>query len=141
MVKKNIKILFIATIIFTYTSNVWCIEESFVFFAFQKGKQDSTDTPPGAVKKDTYLSSLEEKNGSLKENRDVTPTVFSFDFYKINGDFASGFGIELHNYKKSFSFEKNRSSVSLSAVGLLYGLNFYYRGDFWFPFLGWRRGS
>ena len=53
------------------------------------------------------LDKSKEKNGSLKENREVNPTVFSFDFYKIKGDFASGFGIELHNYKKSFSFENN----------------------------------
>ena len=87
------------------------------------------------------MYSLEEKFGSLKENREVTPTVFSFDFYKIKGNFASGFGIELHNYKKSFSFENNRSTVNLSAVGMLYGLNFYYRGDYWFPFIGFGTGN
>ena len=65
----------------------------------------------------------------------------NIDFYKINGDFASGFGVELHNYKKSFSFGNNSSKVSLSAVGMLYGLNFYYRGDYWFPFIGFGTGN
>ena len=31
--------------------------------------------------------------------------------------------------------------VNISAVGLLYGLNFYYRGDYWFPFLGFGTGN
>ena len=124
-----------------YSSKIWCIEENFVYFAIQKGKQDPTNNPPGTLQNDTYLTSLEEKHGSLKENREVNPTVFSFDFYKINGNFASGFGIELHNYKKYFSFENNRSSVILSAVGMLYGLNFYYRGDYWFPFIGFGTGN
>ena len=141
MVKMFLKLFFILTFIFLYSSKVWCIEENFVYFAFQKGKQDSTSSPPGALKKDTYLSSLEEIHGSIKGNREVNPTVFSFDFYKINGDFASGFGVELHNYKKSFSFGNNSSKVSLSAVGMLYGLNFYYRGDYWFPFIGFGTGN
>ena len=93
------------------------------------------------TKNDNYLTSLEESHGQLKENREVNPKVFSFDFYKINGNFSSGFGIEFHNYKKSFSFEKNNSSVDIYTVGLLYGLNFYYRGDFWFPFIGFGTGN
>ena len=141
MVKMSIKILFIGILIFLNSSKVWCIEETFIYFAVQKGEQDATSTTYGSLQKDTYLSSLEEKHGSLKGNREVNPTVFSFDFYKINGGFASGFGIELHNYKKTFSFENNSSSVSLSAVGMLYGLNFYYRGDYWFPFIGFGTGN
>ena len=141
MVNIYLKLFFTTTIIFINSLKVWAIDETFIYYAFQKGTQDPTISALGIETKDTYLSSLEEKLGPLKGARTVEPTIFSFDFYKINGNLASGFGIELHNYKKSFSFEKNNSSVRLSAVGLLYGLNFYYRGDFWFPFIGFGTGN
>jgi hypothetical protein len=84
---------------------------------------------------------LETKHGALKENRQVSPKVLSFDFYKTNGSVASGFGLEVHSYKKKYTFENDPSQVDISAVGFLYGLNFYYRGDFWFPFLGFGTGN
>tara|TARA_Y100001970_G_C14249173_1_gene870506 strand:+ start:3293 stop:3943 length:651 start_codon:yes stop_codon:yes gene_type:complete len=133
-------ILFIAFIVF-YESKVFCVEENIVFLTVKKGTQDTTRPVPGFENRDNYLASLEERNGVLRENREVSPTGFSFDFYKINGNFSSGFGVELHNFKKTFSFENNKSKVSLSAVGLLYGLNFYYRGDYWFPFIGFGSGN
>jgi len=43
--------------------------------------------------------------------------------------------------KKKYTFENDPSQVDISAVGFLYGLNFYYRGDFWFPFLGFGTGN
>ncbi len=141
MVKIYIKLFFLGTIIILGSTKIWCVEDTFIYFAVQKGEQDSSSNSFGALQKDTYLPSLEKNHGSLKENRKVNPTVFSFDFYKINGDFASGFGIELHNYKKIFSFENDSSALSLSAVGMLYGLNFYYRGDYWFPFIGFGTGN
>ena len=89
----------------------------------------------------SYLNTLETKHGTLKENRQVNPRIISFDFYKTTGSVASGFGMEVHSYEKTYTFENKSSQVNLSAVGLLYGLNFYYRGDFWFPFLGFGTGN
>ena len=31
--------------------------------------------------------------------------------------------------------------MRIYAVGVLYGFNFYYRGDIWFPFLGFGSGN
>ena len=126
-------------LIFTYTG--WCTEDTVVYFALQYGNQDTGSPAPLVGSKDTYLSTLEDIHGNLKENREVTPKILSFDFYKTSGSFASGFGLEVHSYNKSYSFENDSSSVNLSAVGLLYGLNFYYRGDFWFPFIGFGTGN
>ena len=141
MVNFYIKFLLVFIYIFLFTSKIWSIEDNFIFLSIQKGSQDTTGTGPGIVNKWDYLSSLEEKHGSLNETGEVKPTIFSFDFYKIIGSFSSGFGIELHNYKKSYSFENDSSSVYLSAVGLMYGFNFYYRGDYWFPFIGIGSGN
>ncbi|MDC0224145.1 hypothetical protein OAK62_01740 [Deltaproteobacteria bacterium] len=126
-------------LIFTFTG--WCNDDSVIYLALQNGNQDTGSPAPLVGRKDTYLSALEEIHGDLKENRDVSPIILSFDFYKTNGSFASGFGLEVHSYNKSYSFENDSSSVRLSAVGLLYGLNFYYRGDFWFPFIGFGTGN
>ncbi|MGY8697921.1 MAG: hypothetical protein ACKVIP_04520, partial [bacterium] len=111
------------------------------YFALQYGNQDTGSPAPVVGSMDSYLSTLVEKHGALKESRDVSPKVLSFDFYKINGSFASGFGLEVHSYSKSYSFKNDSSLVNLSAVGLLYGLNFYYRGDYWFPFIGFGTGN
>ena len=112
-----------------------------VYFAFQYGIQDTGSPAPVVGQTDSYLSTLETKHGSLKGNRQVSPKVLSFDFYKTNGSVASGFGLEVHRYKKKYTFENDSSQVDISAVGFLYGLNFYYRGDFWFPFLGFGTGN
>ena len=62
MVKIYIKLLLIVTFIFLYSSKIWCIEENFIYFAIQKGKQDSTNNPPGTVENDTYLNSFSSSN-------------------------------------------------------------------------------
>tara|TARA_B100000686_G_C16429492_1_gene781341 strand:+ start:113 stop:772 length:660 start_codon:yes stop_codon:yes gene_type:complete len=141
LVKKFLNLILNIVFIFLFSSKAWCIEETLVFLALQKGKQDTASTAPGLLQKDSYYSSLENKHGSLNEKLEVKPTVFSFDFYKINGNFASGFGLEMHSYKKSYSFGNEGTSINISAVGILYGLNFYYRGDFWFPFVGFGTGN
>ena len=141
MVNFYTKISLVIIYIFLFTPKTWCMEENFIFLTFQQGIQDTTQTAQGISNKGTYLSSLEERNGALNENSKVNTRIFSFDFYKIIGNFASGFGIEFHNYKKKYTFENNSSSVNLDAVGLLYGLNFYYRGDYWFPFVGIGSGN
>ena len=128
-----------ALLFFTFTG--WCAEETVVYYAIQYGNQDTGSPAPAVGTSDSYLSTLEAKHGALNENREVRPKVLSFDFYKTSGSFASGFGISVHSYSKSYSFENDSSSVNISAVGLLYGLNFYYRGDYWFPFLGFGTGN
>ena len=112
-----------------------------VCLAVQNGQQDAGSPAPGVGRMGSYLNSLEAKHGSLKENRQVNLKIISFDFYKTTGSVASGFGLEIHSYEKKYTFENDSSQVNLSAVGLLYGLNFYFRGDFWFPFIGFGTGN
>ena len=141
MVSKVLKITFTLICLFFHVSTGWCVDQTVVYFAVQYGQQDTGSPAPVVGQTDSYLSTLETKHGSLKGNRQVSPKVLSFDFYKTNGSVASGFGLEVHRYKKKYTFENDSSQVDISAVGLLYGLNFYYRGDFWFPFLGFGTGN
>jgi len=126
--------------LFFYASTGWGVEQTVVYLAVQNGQQDAGSPAPGVGRMDSYLSSLEAKHGTLKENRQVNLKIISFDFYKTTGSVASGFGMEVHSYEKKYTFNDS-SLVNLSAVGLLYGLNFYYRGDFWFPFIGFGTGN
>ena len=141
MVSKVLKITFTVICLIFFKTTVWSVEQTVVYFAFQYGIQDTGSPAPLVGQTDSYLSTLETKHGALKENRQVSPKVLSFDFYKTNGSVASGFGLEVHSYKKKYTFENDPSQVDISAVGFLYGLNFYYRGDFWFPFLGFGTGN
>jgi len=127
--------------LFFHVLTGWCVEQTVVYYAVQFGQQDTEKTSPLVGQSGSYLKTLETKHGALKENRQVSPKVLSFDFYKTNGLVASGFGLEAHRYEKIYTFENDGSKVNLSAVGLLYGLNFYYRGDFWFPFIGFGTGN
>ena len=141
MVSKVLKITFTLICLFFHVSTGGCVEQTVAYFAVQYGQQDTGSTAPLVGQSDSYLKTLETKHGALKENRQASPKVLSFDFYKTNGSVASGFGLEVHSYKKKYTFENDSSQVDISAVGLLYGLNFYYRGDFWFPFLGFGTGN
>ena len=141
MVSKVLKITFTLICLFFHVSTGWCVEQTVAYFAVQYGQQDTGSTAPLVGQSDSYLKTLETKHGALKENRQASPKVLSFDFYKTNGSVASGFGLEVHSYNKKYTFENDSSQVDISAVGLLYGLNFYYRGDFWFPFLGFGTGN
>ena len=141
MVSKVLKITFTLICLFSHVSTGWCADQTVVYFAVQYGQQDTGNTAPLVGQSDSYLKTLESEHGALKENRQASPKVLSFDFYKTNGSVASGFGLEVHSYKKKYTFENDSSQVDISAVGLLYGLNFYYRGDFWFPFLGFGTGN
>jgi len=127
--------------LFLCVSTAWGVEQTVVYLAVQNGQQDTGSPAPVVGRNDSYLNSLEDKHGALKENRQVNLKIISFDFYKTNGSVASGFGMEVHSYEKKYTFENDSSQVNLSAVGLLYGLNFYYRGDFWFPFIGFGTGN
>ena len=141
MVSKVLKITFTVICLIFHVSTGWCVEQTVVYFAVQYGQQDTGNTVPLVGQSDSYLKTLESEHGALKENRQASPKVLSFDFYKTNGSVASGFGLEVHRYKKKYTFENDSSQVDISAVGLLYGLNFYYRGDFMFPFLGFGTGN
>ena len=141
MVSKVLKITFTLICLFFHVSTGLCVEQTVAYFAVQYGQQDTGSTAPLVGQSDSYLKTLETNHGALKENRQASPKVLSFDFYKTNGSVASGFGLEVHSYKKKYTFENDSSQVDISAVGLLYGLNFYYRGDFWFPFLGFGTGN
>ena len=127
--------------LFFCASTGWGVEQTVVYLAVQNGQQDAGSPAPGVGRMDSYLNSLEAKHGSLKGNRQVNLKIISFDFYKTTGSVASGFGMEVHSYEKKYTFENDSSQVNLSAVGLLYGLNFYFRGDFWFPFIGFGTGN
>jgi len=141
LVSKLLKILFVIICLHLITSRGWCLEQTVTYFAVQYGQQDTGNTAPLVGQNGSYLESLETKYGYLKESRLVNPLVLSFDFYKTTGSVASGFGMAIHRYEKKYTFEKNSSEINISAVGLLYGFNFYYRGDFWFPFLGFGTGN
>ena len=141
LVSKVLKITFTVICLIFHVSTGWCVEQTVVYFAVQYGIQDTGSPAPVVGQTDSYLSTLETKHGSLKGNRQVSPKVLSFDFYKTNGSVASGFGLEVQSYEKIYTFENDPSQVDISAVGFLYGLNFYYRGDFWFPFLGFGTGN
>ena len=141
MVRFLLKLFLTVSCLISFKTTVWSVEQTVVLFAFQNGIQDTGSPALVMGKADSYLSTLESKHGALKENRQVSPKVLSFDFYKTNGSVASGFGLEVHSYKKIYTFENDPSQVDISAVGFLYGLNFYYRGDFWFPFLGFGTGN
>ena len=141
MVRSLLKLFLTVSCLIFFKTTVWSVDKTVVYFAFQYGIQETGSPVPVVGQTDSYLSTLETKHGSLKGNRQVSPKVLSFDFYKTNGSVASGFGLEVHSYKKKYTFENDPSQVDISAVGFLYGLNFYYRGDFWFPFLGFGTGN
>ena len=141
MVRFFLKLFMTVSCLIFFKTTVWSVDKTVVYFAFQYGIQDTGSPAPVVGQTDSYLSNLETKHGSLKGSRLVSPKVLSFDFYKTNGLVASGFGLEVHSYKKKYTFENDPSQVDISAVGFLYGLNFYYRGDFWFPFLGFGTGN
>ena len=92
--KLLLKLSLITTSMLIFTFTGWCNDDSVIYLALQNGNQDTGSPAPLVGRKDTYLSALEEIHGDLKENRDVSPIILSFDFYKTNGSFASGFGLK-----------------------------------------------
>ena len=116
------------------------VEQTFSYLSIFSGSQDLSASSGALSSKSNYFNSLEEEHGNLKESRKVQPLAVGFDFYHVTGSVASGFGIEIQRYKKSFNFSDG-SQLSLEALGVLYGFNFYYRGDFWFPFFGFGTGN
>jgi len=101
MVRFFLKLFMTVSCLIFFKTTVWSVEQTVVYFAFQYGIQDTGSPAPVVGQTDSYLSTLETKHGSLKGNRQVSPKVLSFDFYKTNGSVASGFGLEVHSYKKN----------------------------------------
>ena len=123
-----------------FTGNAYAIDQTFSYLSVFSGSQDLSASPGGLGSESNYFEWLEESHGNLEENRKVQPSVIGFDFYRASGVVASGFGLEIQRYKKSFNFSDG-SGLTLEALGVLYGFNFYYRGDFWFPFFGFGTGN
>ena len=116
------------------------VEQTFSYLSIFSGIQDLSASSGALSSKSNYFNSLEGEHGNLKESRKVQPLVIGFDFYRASGSVASGFGIEIQRYKKPFNFSDG-SRLALETLGVLYGFNFYYRGDFWFPFFGFGTGN
>lgn len=119
---------------------VYAVSQNFYFLSLQTGDMD-TETPPyGFEQDDGYLDSLAKSHGAVKEDRIVQPLVMAFDFYRAFGSVGSGFGVDIHRYDKTYSFQDG-STVTMGAVGVLYGLYFYYRGTYWYPYFGFGAGT
>lgn len=116
------------------------IEQTFTYLSIQSGSQDPSASSGVFANKGRYFETLESAHGKLKKDRLVRPEVFAFDFYSVSGSLAGGFGIEVHRYNRQFQFADD-SQVDIYAVGVLYGFNFYYRGEIWFPFIGFGTGN
>ena len=136
----TIRFWFLIIFIIMLLGQAQAIEQTFSYLSIFSGSQDLSASAGMLGKKSKYFNDLEGEHGQLTGDRKVKPSVIGFDFYRASGVVASGFGIEIQRYKKTFNFS-NGSRLSLEALGVLYGLNFYYRGDFWFPFLGFGTGN
>ena len=136
----TIRFWFLMLLLTMLVGQAQAIEQTFSYLSIFSGSQDLSASSGALSSKSNYFNSLEGEHGNLKESRKVQPLVVGFDFYRASGSVASGFGIEIQRYKKLFKFSDG-SQLSLEALGVLYGFNFYYRGNFWFPFFGFGTGN
>ncbi len=140
-----VKILkaYIITLIFLFIpfSITFAVEKTVVYLSILNGQQNTGSPAPLVGQADEYLATLETQHGTLKENRMVRPQVYSFDFYSTSGKIASGIGLDVFRYHKSYNFANDNTKIDIEAAGVLYGFNFYYRGDYWFPFIGFGTGN
>ena len=137
-------------------NTVQAVEQTFYFASLQYGSIDTNrNAPPFAVDND-YLSSLESGYGSVSYDPKVEPTVISFEYYRVDGYVGIGFSIDLlsgiaqndppsgvfllPNYNQEFQFSGG-SRVTTETIGLLYGLSFYGRFGFFYPFVGLGTGN
>ncbi|MBF0237854.1 MAG: hypothetical protein HQM12_09130 [SAR324 cluster bacterium] len=129
---RYIRFIFVGLIF--WNTAVKAADQTFYFLSLQTGAQDTSTTG------DTYLEKLSETHGSLKQARNVVPVVLSFDFYRTSGNWGSGFGIDLHRYNHTYQLQ-DKSSVELGTVATLFAFSIYYRGGFWFPYVGFGAGN
>ncbi len=123
-----------------YWNPVSALGQAFYFVSGKVGSQETGQPAPLIGKADQYLDEIEQDHGSLQENRTATPIGVSFDFYRVDGALATGFGMELNRYTKAYSFADN-SKVQLEVQGVLFAFSTYYRGEFFFPYLALGTGG
>ena len=137
---RNFRILLILFLFYSQVPRVSAIDQTFAYLSFQTGTQDLASSGGPLGSNSDYFSSIENDHGKADGDMKVRPEVYSFDFYRVSGSVASGFGIDAVRFNRSFSFADG-SNVSVYGIGVLYGFNFYYRGDFWYPFFGFGTGN
>ncbi|MBF0287326.1 MAG: hypothetical protein HQM14_05855 [SAR324 cluster bacterium] len=137
--KIGITILFVI-VLQGYVSHANALGQAFYFVSGKIGSQETGQPAPLIGKADQYLDTIKADHGNLKDDRTVTPIGFGFDFYRVDGALATGFGLELNRYSKSYSFA-DRSSVQLDVQGVLFAFSTYYRGEFLFPYLALGTGG
>jgi hypothetical protein len=143
---------------------LWCatipavqaVEQTFYFTSLQYGSIDTErNAPPFAIDSD-YLGAMEDKYGVASYDPKVEPTVISFEYYRVDGYVGIGFSIDLlsgiaqndppsgvfllPNYNQEYQFSGG-SRVTTETIGLLYGLSFYGRFQWFYPFFGVGTGN
>ena len=132
------------------------VEQTFYFTSLQYGSIDTKRNAPPFASNSDYLSSLESEYGAVSYDPKVEPTVISFEYYRVDGYVGIGFSIDLlsgiaqndppsgvfllPNYNQEFQFSGG-SRVTTETIGLLYGLSFYGRFGFFYPFIGLGTGN
>ena len=132
------------------------VEQTFYFTSLQYGSIDTKRNAPPFASNSDYLSSLESEYGAISYDPKVEPTVVSFEYYRVDGYVGIGFSIDLlsgiaqndppsgvfllPNYNQEFQFSGG-SRVTTETIGLLYGLSFYGRFGFFYPFVGLGTGN
>ena len=140
----------------TMVSAAHAVEQTFYFTSLQYGSIDTKRNAPPFASNSDYLSSLESEYGAVSYDPKVEPTVISFEYYRVDGYVGIGFSIDLlsgiaqndppsgvfllPNYNQEFQFS-GRSRVTTETIGLLYGLSFYGRFGFFYPFIGFGTGN
>jgi len=120
--------------------DAFAADQVFYFLTAKTGVQNTGQPAPLIGTKDDYLQTLEETHGELKTDRVTNPFGISFDFYSVDGSFATGFGLELTYYNKKYEFD-DHSSVKLEMQSILYGFSTFYRGEIWFPYFAFGSGN
>lgn len=124
----------------SFYQSVYAQNQTFYFWTFKTGTQNTGQPAPLLASQDNYLSAIESDHGKLKGDRQVNPSGVGFDFYRVSGSFASGFSTEVHWYNKEHKFG-DASKVQLEAQAVLFALSTFYRAEFWFPYFSFGTGS
>lgn len=119
---------------------LFALDQIFYFFSLKTGQQNTGQPAPLIGQETQYLDEIAKTHGKLQSNEVVSPSGLSFDFYRVDGSLATGFGLETHWYSKLYEF-KDKSKVQLETQAVLFGFSTYYRGDYWFPFFALGTGT
>ncbi len=126
--KKIICIGFLGMLLTCFAGNAYAIDQTFSYLSVFSGSQDLSASPGGLGSESNYFEWLKESHGDLEENRKVQPSVIGFDFYRASGVVASGFGLEIQRYKKSFNFSDG-SGLTLEALGVLWNRKLFSKNS------------